>query len=317
MDLSKIVDKENIDQALKDFKIKGTCVSGKQYRHFLFYDLSLEPGAYKKLCSSLDELSIHLKSFSKPILKIKSSTGLVQLQLTNSNPHKFTLEDLNFKNNDSSFVLGETIEGEIFNLKLEDNPHLLIAGTTGSGKTNLLHNIIKNALHKHNVEIHLIDPKMIEFSSYSNQDKVCSISTSYKDACSVLQHVYQTMEDRYKMLNKNKLIYFTKIIVIIDELADLIFQDEKNTFESLLAKIGAKARACGIHLIAATQRPSVDVITGLIKANFPARLACKVVSRIDSQVILDEPGAENLLGKGDALFRGTDSNLTRIQIALT
>ena len=313
------MDKQKINDVLSHFKIKADCLSVRQHRHFIFANLQLQPGQLKKINANLIEIGLHLKSFLTPILKVKSKDGVVQLQLVVSQPDKLSFNDLiSVANppNVNNFILGETIDGDIFSLNLNNDPHLLIAGTTGSGKSNLLHNIITNALLCSDIEIVLIDPKKIEFQKYSDKKKITAVINNYEESCKMMDYLVQVMEQRYDLLSKFNKIKFPSIIVVIDELADLIYQDKNKQFETTMVRLAAKARACGIHLIVATQRPSVNVVTGLIKANFPARLACRVVSRIDSQIILDEPGAENLLGKGDSFFKSGSTDLTRLQIAL-
>ena len=205
-------------------------------------------------------------------------------------------------------------------------PHLLIAGTTGSGKSVCINTKLLSLLYKHPPSLCkfiLIDPKMLELSTYEGiPHLLCPVITEAKRACTVLGWVVKEMENRYRLMTKvgvrNIEGYNSKhklsmpfIVVIVDEMSDLMLLTGKE-IESYIQKLSQMARAAGIHIIMATQRPSVDVITGTIKANFPTRVSFQVSSKIDSRTILGEQGAEQLLGKGDMLFMSSANRITRI-----
>ena len=205
-------------------------------------------------------------------------------------------------------------------------PHLLIAGTTGSGKSVCINTIILSLLYKHTpnkCKFILIDPKMLELSAYEGiPHLLCPVITEAKRAASVLGWVVKEMESRYRLMTKvgvkNIDSYNSKhklsmpyIVVIVDEMSDLMLVAGKE-IESYIQKLSQMARAAGIHIIMATQRPSVDVITGTIKANFPTRISFQVSSKIDSRTILGEQGAEQLLGKGDMLYMSSANKIIRI-----
>jgi S-DNA-T family DNA segregation ATPase FtsK/SpoIIIE len=205
-------------------------------------------------------------------------------------------------------------------------PHLLIAGTTGSGKSVCINTIILSLLYRHKPDLCkfiLIDPKMLELSTYEGiPHLLCPVITEAKKAATVLGWVVKEMENRYKLMTKvgvrNIGGYNSKhkfpmpyIVVIVDEMSDLMLVAGKE-IESYIQKLSQMARAAGIHIIMATQRPSVDVITGTIKANFPTRVSFQVSSKIDSRTILGEQGAEQLLGKGDMLYMSSANRITRI-----
>jgi len=319
-----MLDKQSINDILTSFKINAECVDTKSQRHFAFYDLSLKEGCkIAKIKNCLPEIALKLKSRSIPFIDFIPSEGIVRLQVIEKNPETLPLDKMiesnPVPNGVLPFLIGEYIDGTPAWMDMAKNPHLLVAGTTGSGKSTFLHNLIFNSTLKDNIELFLIDPKKIEFNTYENRKKITSIVYSYEEACSILEHLYVNMEQRYNLLSKFKFDVadktFPKTLVIIDEIADLILQDKGQKFEMLLTRLAAKSRAAGIYLVVATQRPSVNVLTGLIKANFPARLSCKVSSRTDSQVILDEQGAGNLFGKGDALVKTPSMELKRLQIA--
>jgi len=216
--------------------------------------------------------------------------------------------------------LGKDIVGKPFITDLKRLPHLLIAGTTGSGKSVGINAMILSLLYRNDpdqLKLVLIDPKMLEFSIYNDIPHLLTpVITEAKKAISALSNLVSEMERRYKLMAENKVKNIDNfndkmkreygemmpyIVIVIDELADLMMTGGKDV-EYSIARLAQMARAAGIHLVVATQRPSVDVVTGLIKANLPSRLSYRVGQRIDSKVILDGMGAESLLGRGDALF---------------
>ena len=223
-------------------------------------------------------------------------------------------------------ALGKNISGAPIIGDLASMPHLLIAGTTGSGKSVCINTIILSLLYRHSPEkckFILIDPKMLELSTYEGiPHLLCPVITEAKKAASVLGWVVKEMESRYRLMtregvrnidgyNSKHKLPMPFIVVIVDEMSDLMLVAGKE-IESYIQKLSQMARAAGIHIIMATQRPSVDVITGTIKANFPTRISFQVTSKIDSRTILGEQGAEQLLGKGDMLFMTSANRMIRI-----
>lgn len=220
--------------------------------------------------------------------------------------------------------LGVDITGRPVIADLAKMPHLLIGGTTGSGKSVGLNTFILSLIAKKlpsMLKLVLIDPKRIEFAVYNNQKYMyCPVVTDNAEAAAVLAQLVTEMEHRYDELAANMVKNITEynerggkmpyIVCVIDEFADLMAADKSVGLS--VQRLAQKARACGIHLILATQRPSVDVVTGVLKANFPTRLAYKVAGAADSRTILDTGGAENLIGRGDALFLSADGMLKRI-----
>ncbi len=220
--------------------------------------------------------------------------------------------------------LGVDIAGKPVFADLAKMPHLLIGGTTGSGKSVALNCFILSLMSikkPSELKFVLIDPKRIEFSVYNNQSYLLGpVVTDNKQAASVLQYLVDEMERRYTLFEEtmvrnigeynDKGEFLPYIVCVIDEFADLIAADK--SVDDHVQRLAQKARAAGIHLILATQRPSVDVVTGVLKANFPTRMAFKVASQFDSRTILDMPGAENLLGRGDALFLPQNGEIKRV-----
>lgn len=313
---------QKFNNTLQAFKIKATCISYKRENNYFYFDIKLHPNAkVKDIQKYNDEISLMLKTTSKPRIKILHELGIVRLEfaLLQNEPVKlfdlFSNEDI--PNGEINCLLGQTVDGKKMWMDLATNPHLLISGTTGSGKSILLHNLIANLLNYNNTELYLIDPKRIEFSDYEKHFNKIHVYYTYNEALNLIKSALNVMEFRYDLIRYNQNVKLKPIVIIIDEFADLIMQDKEDEFYENLCRLAQKCRAAKMHLIISTQRPSVNIINGTIKANFPARIACKVASRIDSKVILDSNGAENLLGKGDALVKDNFRNLERFQVAYT
>jgi S-DNA-T family DNA segregation ATPase FtsK/SpoIIIE len=327
---------EKLNNILSGLKINAKCVNVSMHRHLVFCDLELDRGAkIRNIEVHAREIGLALRSKGIPIVLTNSEKGIVSIQFATREADTLSFLDL-FNLNKKlvpegilPFLLGENGNGEPLWLDMAKNPHMLIAGGTGSGKSTLLHTIIANAVFRNDVWLYLSDPKAgVEFSLYNKYDCCNFLATDYNSTLNMLESISEEMERRYQALSlfnissieQNKEI-FPKIMVIIDEVADLILQDQdkhnlnKGKFEHLLCSIAQKSRAAGIYIVLATQRPSVDIISGRIKANFPARIACKVSSAIDSKVILDQTGAESLLGRGDAIINSAKYNYTRFQVS--
>ena len=323
---------QDMDSILSSLKIEAKCVYTKQYKHFAYFDIVLDPRtSISKLERNCREISLFLKSHTVPVIRPLPSEGVVRLQVAMKQAEKLdfyeTMGHLTPIEGTLPFCLGETEEGNPFWIDMATNPHLLVAGQTGSGKSVFLHTLIANAFclkSSRKVSISLVDPKMVEFQQYKHplfKSVVSTVISSYAKTIELLARYEEVMNNRYDVYSKYNIrnvsddpSKYPLDIIIIDEVADLIMQDDKNkTFQKLLTKLAQKGRAAGIFLVGATQRPSRDVLTGLIKASFPARMSFAVSSRVDSQVILDRTGAENLLGKGDGIFRNTSIDHMRIQ----
>jgi DNA segregation ATPase FtsK/SpoIIIE-like protein len=317
-DLSKL-----IEEKFLEFNIKGKVINWTIGPVITRYEF--EPAAgikLSKIQSLSDDLTLRLKTSDVRITPPLPNKGLIGIEVPNKKRKivyfKKLIENEEFINSKKPllFALGVEVDGKPRYEDLSKMPHLLIAGSTGSGKSVCINTIIASLIIKNTpktVRFLLIDPKMVELSLYEGiPHLLMPVVKDRKMAVKVLKMAVAWMEYRYKLLakvgakslesyNSKTGDYKPYIVIIIDEFADLILTQGKEV-EGPIARLAQMARAVGIHLIVATQRPSVDVITGIIKANFPVRIAFKVPSKVDSRVILDTVGAEKLLGKGDMLY---------------
>jgi S-DNA-T family DNA segregation ATPase FtsK/SpoIIIE len=313
---------QQINQILSSFKIDASCLSASQTDSYQFFDLRLAPNTkVRQLQRVSDELSLALRASCKPSFKVLHELGVVRMEFASPRSKPLRLFDY-FTNEkvpkgDLICLLGETVDGQKVWMDLMLNPHMLVAGTTGSGKSTLLHNIVANVFNYNEAQLYLIDPKRIEFGQYAGI-RGTQVYHTYEDTVAFLGNMIDIMEDRYsKMRSTWDAKQFQPILIIIDEFADLIMQDKGDVFYDRLCRLAQKCRAAKMSIVISTQRPSVNIINGVIKANFPARISCKVASHVDSKVVLDTSGAENLLGKGDAMLRDNFRHMERFQVAYT
>ncbi|MFQ5964000.1 MAG: DNA translocase FtsK [Candidatus Scalinduaceae bacterium] len=350
-----VTEKANVLQnTLEQFNIIAEVVGIEKGPSVTMYELDLAPGTKLGKISSLsDDIAIALKAPNVRVvapIQGKSTIG-IEVPNTHRKPVQmrelFVTADEDLKKQTIPLLLGKDISGYPLIADLAAMPHLLVAGTTGSGKSVCLNSIILSILllqHPEKLKLLLIDPKMVEFSSFKDVPHLITpVVTDMKRATAILEWAVNKMDERYALLARagvrnisgyNKLDEYEKrrrlnpegdasledvsfflpnMVIVVDELADLMMVASKEV-EASIIRLSQKSRAVGIHLIVATQRPSVDVITGLIKSNLPARISFHVFSKVDSRTILDQNGAEKLLGRGDMLFLppGT-SKLTRVQ----
>ncbi|MEE3777307.1 DNA translocase FtsK [Campylobacter sp. CX2-4080-23] len=331
---SKSINEAEIDQKIADlldklrrFKIDGDVV--RTYSGPVVTTFEFKPAAHVKVSKILtlqDDLAMALKAQTIRIQAPIPGKDVVGIEIPNKNIDTIYLKEILesdiYKNAKSelTLALGKDIVGDPFITDLKKLPHLLIAGTTGSGKSVGINAMVLSLLYRNSpktLRLIMIDPKMLEFSMYNDIPHLLTpVITEPKKAIAVLANLVAEMERRYRIMSqtrtKNIESYNEKmkkdggetlpfIVVIIDELADLMMTSGKEV-EFHIGRLAQMARASGIHLIVATQRPSVDVVTGLIKANLPSRISYRVGQKIDSKVILDQMGAESLLGRGDMLF---------------
>ncbi len=330
-----------LEHKLERFGIKGKVVSITQGPVVTLFEY--QPSIDTKISTILareDDLALALQALSLRIIAPIPGRSVIGFEVAH-NKRKAVLFSQALKSTSfSSFngtlplILGkDTLGGDVV-IDLASMPHLLVAGSTGSGKSVGLHTMIMSLLCSKTpdeIKLILIDPKRLEFAAYADcAHLIFPIVTDPRRAVAVLKWAVETMEDRYAHMAlagvrncteyNNRLQpgdekYFPLIVIVIDELADLMMTAGKDV-EQCIARLAQMARAAGIHLIGATQRPSVDVITGLIKVNFPSRIAYKVTSKVDSRTILDMMGAEKLLGKGDMLYLDVKGAIHRVHGAL-
>jgi len=321
-----------LEKILMDFGVNGNI---KKVSHGPVVTLNeFEPAAgvkVSKIINLSDDIARNTSSESARIATIPGS-NTVGIELPNNSRENVYLSEIlsnfDFKKRDIKLpiALGKNISGKPIIGDLASMPHLLIAGTTGSGKSVCINTIILSLLYRHTPDrckFILIDPKMLELSTYEGiPHLLCPVITEAKKAASVLGWVVKEMESRYRLMTKDGVrnidgyngkhqLPMPYIVVIVDEMSDLMLVAGKE-IENYIQKLSQMARAAGIHIIMATQRPSVDVITGTIKANFPTRISFQVTSKIDSRTILGEQGAEQLLGKGDMLYMSSANKIIRI-----
>lgn len=318
-----------IENTMRNFGIESKVVAINRGPVITSYELKPAPGIkLSRIVGLSDNISMALASSDLRIEAPIPGKTVVGIEVPNKEKDAVGLNELidsnEFKtiNSDIPLTLGKDVEGNILISGMEDMPHLLIAGATGSGKSVCINSIITSIIYKSSpkdVKLMLIDPKVVELSVYNGiPHLLIDVVTNPKKAAFALNWAVDEMEKRYlafadnhvrdlKGYNKKMLEEgredekLPKILIIVDELADLMMVASKE-IEEYIARLAQKARAAGMHLILATQRPSVDVITGTIKANIPSRIAFAVASSVDSRTILDMGGAEKLLGKGDMLF---------------
>ena len=326
------IDPEFLEKILLDFGVNGNIKKVSQGPVVTLNEFEPAAGVkVSKIINLSDDIARNTSSESARIATIPGS-NTIGIELPNSSREDVFLSEIlsnvDFKKKEIKLpiALGKNISGTSIVSDLASMPHLLIAGTTGSGKSVCINTIILSLLYRHTPDkckFILIDPKMLELSTYEGVPHLlCPVITEAKKAASVLGWVVKEMENRYKLMTKEGVRnidgYNSKhklpmpyIVVVVDEMSDLMLVAGKE-IENYIQKLSQMARAAGIHIIMATQRPSVDVITGTIKANFPTRISFQVTSKIDSRTILGEQGAEQLLGKGDMLYMSSANKIVRI-----
>ncbi len=331
---------KKLEEKLKHFSVEGKIVGVKPGPVVTMYEFRPKSGVkISKIANLYNDLALAMEAMSVRIIAPIPGKAAIGIEVSNKVRQTVYMKEIvsskEFLRSTSKLTLGlgKDIVGNVFVTDLAKMPHLLIAGATGSGKSVSLNTMIISILYKatpQEVKFVMIDPKILELSIYDNiPHMMMPVVTDPKEAAAALNALINEMETRYKIMNeagvrniegfnikakKGSIDYpqMPYIVVVIDELADLMMVSGKKV-EMYVERLAQKARASGIHLIVATQRPSVDVVTGLIKANFPARVSFKVTSKVDSRTILDTPGAETLLGKGDMLFmQPGSSSLIRI-----
>ena len=330
-----------LEDTLRSFNVDASVIQVTQGPTVTRYEIQPAVGVkVSKIVNLADDIALNLRAKSIRIEAPIPGKAAIGVEIENEKSTPVALREIidskNFKEAKSkiTFAVGKDISGEAIVANLKDMPHMLIAGSTGSGKSVCINSILMSLLYKANpdeVKLILIDPKVVELSNYNGiPHLLIPVVTDPTKAAAALNWAVAEMEERYNkfhiegakdLASYNDLVKMNgeddkilpQIVIVIDELADLMMAASSQVQDSI-CRIAQKARAAGMHLIVATQRPSVDVITGVIKANIPSRIAFAVSSHVDSQTILDEKGAEKLVGKGDMLFRPMgQGEPTRIQ----
>jgi S-DNA-T family DNA segregation ATPase FtsK/SpoIIIE len=334
---------EIIKQTLSEFNIEAEPQSYVQGPTITRYEVMMPTGvSARKVLGCVDQLQMRLASASGVRVQAPiPGKNLVGIEVANAHPEKVGLREVlelaaakgPSKPNSLMFALGKDIVGNPICDNLAKGPHYLVAGSTGAGKSVCLNAMIISLIMRYSPEelrLFLVDPKTVEFSAYKHLPHLMidEIITSARKAKEMLKWAHVEMERRFKVLYdcdaiacrdiddynsriaSDTVAKMPRIVIIIDELADLMMQENKKELEGEICSIAQKARAVGIHLVVATQRPSVDVVTGLIKTNLPSRIAFKTTSHTDSQTILDRGGAEQLLGNGDMLYKNAQMPYT-------
>ncbi|MBQ7915630.1 MAG: DNA translocase FtsK, partial [Firmicutes bacterium] len=334
---------QKLEKALLSFGVEATVTQVNQGPVVTRYELIPSQGVkVSRIVNLADDIALHLAA---PAIRIEApipGKSAVGIEVPNKKPAMVSLREIIesdvFRKYPSkvAFSLGKAIDGEIKVTNIASMPHLLIAGATGSGKSVCINALLISILYKahpRDVKLILVDPKVVELSVYNGiPHLLLPVVNDPKKAAAALNWAVQEMNDRYKKfadmnvrdlkgyneavrkraLEGELMETLPQIVIVVDELADLMMVAGKEV-ETAITRLGQMARAAGMHLVLATQRPSVDVINGVIKANIPSRLAFAVSSGVDSKTILDTVGAENLLGKGDMLFQPSGQQATRIQ----
>lgn len=320
---------EILVSALKSFGVETKFLQAVRGPSVTRYELQPAPGVkIAKITGLVDDIALNLATAGVRIEAPIPNKAAVGIEVPNKEKETVSIREMidsdSFRKTESKLgaVLGKNISGDIVICDISEMPHILIAGTTGSGKSVCVNSIIMSILFRSTpdeVRLLMIDPKAVEFMIYNGiPHLLIPVVTDPKKAAGALGWAVSEMDNRYRLLGENNvrdinsynklakkrddLTYMPHVVIFIDELADLMMTS-KNDVESSICRLAQKARAAGMHLVVATQRPSVDVITGLIKSNIPSRISLKVASQIDSRTIIDNAGAEKLLGKGDMLYK--------------
>jgi S-DNA-T family DNA segregation ATPase FtsK/SpoIIIE len=325
---------ELINQLFNAMKIRAHVASYSEGLRTCQYKIKLDLGEkVSKVKAISEELALLVQSINKPKIDLDTVSGHIVIETTVTNkpiivPFDTLISHVDLKQYELPLVPGVDMQGNPIVIDLADAPHILIGGTTGAGKSVLCNTLIRSLMTKYSpedIQFGLIDPKSTELSQFKDSGYCSLYASDYESASELIEKALIVMEDRYKVLNLHKCTTLKElrkkerhpyIIIIIDELADILLQDKKEYLFTKLVRLLQKSRAAGIHVIANTQRPSRDVLKGLLKANMPVQIALKTSSNFDSRVIIGEDGAEKLVGKGDMLVR-YNGTITRVQGALS
>lgn len=307
-----------VNHILRTYFIKASCKKVFKTKDLLLISFSLkEDGRINDLVKFKNEISLMLGEKNEPTISKNEKDKTILFSYLSENRTVIKFEKIYPQKPEyMKFYLGQSYTGQDISFFMHECPHILLGGTTGSGKTVLIKTMLKNIerlgrVGKDYYTI-IVDPKRYEFLNSKNHDVVFT----YQEAIESIDYLLSIMEERFKSLKTAHHPYmFKPCFLIIDELSDLLMQDVSSKLKTKLCLLAQKCRSADIFIIAGTQRPSASIVSGNIKANFPARISCKTASHIDSKIILDESGAEKLLGKGDAILK-INGRKERFQVAI-
>lgn len=306
---------KKLNNIFEIYNINAECIRYSKIDSYQFYECYLKNnGKISDIKSIQNELQFYLQL---PNINIKflPEDSIIRIESFSSSKKIDYDSIIGQRKNSTQCFLGKDYYGSVVSIDLEECPHLLIGGSTGSGKTVLVNTIIRNLLET-GVGLYLCDPKRIEFNKYETDNSVINVSYDKDSIIQTIEYLHNLMESNYGLIKKYGSSVVKSNFLIIDEYADIASYDDDKKIRNGICSLAQKARAAKIHIILATQRPSVNIIDGDIKANFPSRIALKTASSFDSKTILDEIGAEKLLGKGDAIFKDSFGNKIRFQTAI-
>lgn len=305
---------QDLDDVFSKFNVKAKCISYSKFDSYQFYDCCLTTtGKIRDVQSIKNEIGLYLKLPNINIFVVPETSN-IRIESFSKRPGLIKYESLSGrKANPTDCFLGKDYCNNTVSINIEDCPHLLIGGASGSGKSVLINTIIKNLIDT-NVRLFLCDPKKIDFNKYNNENTNVFFDT--KEIINVVEYLVEQMDNNYNIIKKHGSNFVPTTVLIIDEFGDVVLNDQSGKFKTLITKLAQKARAAKIHIVLSTQRPSASIVDGNIKANFPARISLKASSVYDSRIILDETGAENLFGKGDAIMKDSSNNFVRFQTAI-
>jgi len=330
--VDNLTDSERIRAKLLEFGVPVEMVDNFVGANVTMYRMKPSRGvSMAKISKFEDDLALALGAKSVRIEAPLRGTKYVGIEVSNQKQEIVPWSTDLLREQSLSLPIGADVYGHPYHIDLAKAPHLLVAGSTGSGKSVGLNVMIQSLIRQNSPDalgLVLIDPKRTEFTQFEGSEHLVSpelgVITEGEDATLALEWACEEMESRYRQLRSARVRdidtynaqggYMQKIVIVVDELADLMLSAHKGKIETAIIRLAQKARASGIHLILATQRPSIDVVTGILKANFPTRVAFMTATKVDSSVILDQPGAEALIGNGDCLvMKPSEKGLIRLQ----
>jgi len=322
--IKQVLNKARMNNLLEDYRIKAECIdywekSGTS--NLECFDLKLKTGCkIKDITAISSEIAVLFNKTTIPLIKPILNEGIIRVEFQYKSNNKLNLIDIIYNSKIPKFslpiLLGKDSDSNPLWIDLVSSPHMIVGGATGSGKSVLLHNLIFNLLNfSSEVWIYLIDPKNSEFNGYEKVSKKFFIVNEKVEVEYMLAELLMIMETRYLLLKKDPNAQFPYIVLMIDEYSDIFHKNHE--LRDKLIILAQKCRAAKIHIVLVTQHPSAKLLDSHLRANFPTRIACRTASAIESRIILDAKGAEQLYGNGDAIYKNNYGSTFRCQIAYT